>query len=155
MVTKVKKILFTCAYILIIIYLSIYIPSIWGFKPLVVASGSMEPVLKVGGILYYKENKLDNYKKDDILVYKTPNHIVSHRIVDINNGNFMTKGDANNTGDGIINKNQILGKGTNFCIPIIGYYADYVYHHKYLMVITLGLIIVDLINEKYKRKNIN
>ena len=50
MIRKIKDIVLKIIYILITIYLLIFIPSFWGHKPLVVISGSMEPVLKVGGI---------------------------------------------------------------------------------------------------------
>ena len=55
MLVKIKDLIFRIIYILLIIYLLIFIPSLWGKKPLVVISGSMEPTLKVGGILYYEK----------------------------------------------------------------------------------------------------
>ena len=154
LIIRLKNVIIKVFYFLIILYLVIYIPLLWGYKPLVVVSGSMEPILKVGGILYYKNIDLKDFKKEDILVYKTPNHIVSHRIVDINKGNFITKGDANNNIDGVINRFKILGRGTNFCIPIIGYYADFVYNHKFILVISFGLVVIDLVKEKYLKEEI-
>ena len=97
-----KNIIFKVFYILIIIYLIIFIPVLWGKKPLVIISGSMEPILKVGGILYYEKINLDDFKKDDILVYQLNEHIVSHRIVNINEYGFETKGDNNNSNDSYI-----------------------------------------------------
>ena len=97
MLNIIKNISFKIIYILVIIYLIIFIPIIWGYKPLVIVSGSMEPILKVGGILYYKNVSLDEYKKDDILVYRIPDHNVSHRIVEINKNSFLTKGDVNDS----------------------------------------------------------
>ncbi|MFR5856624.1 MAG: signal peptidase I, partial [Bacilli bacterium] len=138
MLIKMKNLIFGVLYILIIIYLLIFIPCLWGHKPLVVISGSMEPTLKVGGILYYEEIDLDDFKADDILVYKTKKHIISHRIVDIVDEGFITKGDANNSIDNnLVNKNQVLGKGTNWSIPYLGYYADFIYTHKYLLYIAI------------------
>lgn len=146
-----KNILFGIIYLLISIYLIIFIPCIIGYKPLIIESGSMEPILRVGGILYYKSIPLNTYKVDDILVYKVPNHIVSHRIIDRNNYYFITKGDQNNTIDSNVYNNQVLGKSSNFSIPYIGYYADYIYHHKYLLVITLLIVIIDYIIERRKK----
>ena len=104
-----KNIIFKVFYILIIIYLIIFIPVLWGKRPLVVISGSMEPILKVGGILYYEKINLDDFKKDDILVYQLNEHIVSHRIVNINEYGFETKGDNNNSNDSyIVDKNKYL-----------------------------------------------
>ena len=67
MLIKIKNFIFSILYVLVIIYLLIFIPSFWGHKPWVVISGSMEPTLQVGGLLYYHEETLDNFKKDDIL----------------------------------------------------------------------------------------
>ena len=146
-----KNILFGIIYLLISIYLIIFIPCIIGYKPLIIESGSMEPILRVGGILYYKSIPLNTYKVDDILVYRVPNHIVSHRIIDRNNYYFITKGDQNNTIDSNVYNNQVLGKSSNFSIPYIGYYADYIYHHKYLLAITLLIVIIDYIIERRKK----
>lgn len=151
MLVKIKDFVFRLVYILLIIYLLIFLPSLWGKKPLVIISGSMEPRLKVGGILYYEKIDLNNFDEGDILVYKTKEHIISHRIVDITEKGFITKGDANNTVDNyLITNNQILGRGTNWSIPFAGYFADYVYSHKYLLYISLGVIILDFCNDTYK-----
>lgn len=151
MLVKIKDFIFRIVYILLIIYLLIFVPSLWGQKPLVVISGSMEPTLKVGGILYYEKINIDDFDEGDILVYQTKEHIISHRIVDITENGFITKGDINNSVDNyLISNEQILGKGTNWSIPFIGYYADYIYSHKYLLYISLGIIIVDLCNDVYK-----
>ena len=151
MLIKIKNVIFRILYVLIIMYLLVFVPCLWGHKPLVVISGSMEPTLKVGGILYYEKMELEDFKINDILVYKTKDHIISHRIVDIVDDGFITKGDANNSVDNnLINKNQVLGKGTNWSIPYIGYYADFIYTHKYLLYISLSIIVVDLLNDFYR-----
>ena len=135
-----KNIIFKVFYILIIIYLIIFIPVLWGKRPLVVISGSMEPILKVGGILYYEKINLDDFMKDDILVYQLNEHIVSHRIVNINEYGFETKGDNNNSNDSyIVDKNNVIGRGNNWSIPYIGYYADFIYNHKYLLIVMIIL----------------
>ena len=67
-----KNLIFSILYILVIIYLLIFVPSLWGQKPLVVISGSMEPTLQVGGLLYYHEEELDNFKlKNKLVVFPT------------------------------------------------------------------------------------
>lgn len=151
MLVRIKDFIFRIVYILLIIYLLVFIPTLWGHKPLVVISGSMEPVLKLGGILYYEKIDVNEFDEGDILVYTTKDHVISHRIVNITDNGFITKGDVNNSVDGeLVNENQILGKGTNWSIPFIGYYADYIYGHKYLLYISLALIIIDLCNDTYK-----
>ena len=150
MFTKIKNFIFRIVYVLIIIYLMIFIPSFWGHKPLVVISGSMEPTLKVGGLLYYHEQNLDDFDRGDILVYQTKEHIISHRIVEQKDNGFITKGDANNSADSnLINNKQVLGKGTNWCIPYLGLYADFIYTHKYLLFISIAILLIDLCYDYY------
>ena len=150
-----KNIIFKVFYILIIIYLIIFIPVLWGKRPLVVISGSMEPILKVGGILYYEKINLDDFKKDDILVYQLNEHIVSHRIVNINEYGFETKGDNNNSNDSyIVDKNNVIGRGNNWSIPYIGYYADFIYNNKYLLIVMIILSYFNIwFNSKKDKKD--
>lgn len=156
MVYKAKQLVFKLIYLLLSIYLIAFIPSIWGYRPLVVISGSMEPTLKVGSLLYYHQKNINSFQENDILVYTTKEHTISHRIVEISKDWFITKGDANQSAD--INRvysSQVLGKGTNWCIPFLGYYTDYIYHHKYLLYISVFLLIVDLLKDfylEYKRR---
>lgn len=150
MITKLKDGVFSILYILGLIYLFTFIPNFWGYKPLVVVSGSMEPTLKVGSIVYYHEK--NDLEKGDILVYKTKNHIISHRVVDKTEFGYITKGDANECNDSnIVENEQILGQGEEWCIPFLGYYADYVYTHKYLLFIVVSVIIIDLLFDYYKK----
>ena len=150
----IKEIFVRILYILLLIYLLIFVPSIWGYKPLVIISGSMEPTLKVGGILYYKEIGYDKYKKEDIVVFKSNKYLISHRIIETNNIGFITKGDANKNADSnILTVNKILGKGTNWSIPYIGYYADFIYKNKIYLYITLVILIVNSLIDYYVEKD--
>lgn len=153
MLRIIENIIVKILYLLILLYLIIFVPIFWGYKPLVIISGSMEPILKVGGILYYEEYNINDFKKDDILVFKTKYHIISHRIINREDNSFVTKGDANeNIDKNKVRINQILGKGTNFSIPYIGYYADFIYHHKYLLFISVLFIIFDYLNDSTLKK---
>ena len=152
MLVKIKNCIFKIIYILVIIYLLIFVPTIWGQKPLVVISGSMEPTLNVGGILYYHDKDYQDYEVGDILVYQLEDHKITQRIYDVTENGIITKGDANNTYDNLlVSKNQILGQGTDWCIPFLGYYADFIYTHKYLLWICLIIILVDMIVDKKKK----
>lgn len=152
MFIRFKDFILRIMHILIIIYLLVFVPIFWGWYPLVVISGSMEPTLNVGGLLYYHEYKIEDFKEDDILVYQTPTNIISHRIVEVTDDGFITKGDANNTNDSkLINKN-ILGIGTQWCIPFLGYYADFIYHHKWILFVSVAILLIDLLNELYRNR---
>ena len=152
MIGRIKNCIFKIIYILVVIYLLVFIPTIWGQRPLVVISGSMEPTLNVGGILYYHRKNINDFKINDIVVYQLNDHIISHRVYDITNNGIIAKGDANETYyDLLITKDKILGGGTNWCSPFIGYYTDYIYRHKYLLMISIGIILIDMIFDKKKK----
>ena len=68
----------------------------------------MEPSLKVEDIIIIKEN--DNYKENDIITYKKDEEYITHRIISIKENIVITKGDANNTEDDPISKQDIVGK---------------------------------------------
>lgn len=93
------------------------LPMPFGFGMTVVLSGSMEPELSVDDLLIV--TPLDTYEVGDVVVYQTQRTAVVHRIVAINGDKIITRGDANNTDDDPITKENIKGK-VIFAIPFIG-----------------------------------
>lgn len=97
---------------LLIILLLIFILYIMNFKLFIVASGSMEPTLKVNELILVKSQK--EYRIGDIITFydETLDATTTHRIVDIDtNGEITTKGDYNNTEDNNkITNEKIIGK---------------------------------------------
>ncbi len=81
--------------------------SIFGYSFFKVATGSMEPNISENDIIIVKDN--GEYKVDDVITYKENDSYITHRIIAINSDNIITKGDANNTNDDAINKDQVLG----------------------------------------------
>lgn len=91
-------------------------------KPFVVTSGSMDPAVTTGSIIYAVRQK--EYKIGDIIAFSDDKENISHRIVGMTiiNGEkyFSTKGDANSQVDeDLITQNNIYGKVTTH-IPFIG-----------------------------------
>lgn len=80
----------------------------------------MEPTIMTGDVIVVK-GQMD-YKVRDVTTFKdSNNHIVTHRVIEIKNGVFVTKGDANRTTDnGNIQFNQIIGKVV-FILPKLGF----------------------------------
>lgn len=85
------------------------LPGILGFKRYVIESGSMEPAIKTGSVVYSKPADAEDLEVGDIITYKPPadsgvNELVTHRIHSIHPGAgrapaFRTKGDANESPD--------------------------------------------------------
>lgn len=80
-----------------------------GYSCLKVISGSMSPDIMEGENIIIK--KCNNYEIGDIITYLYNDEIITHRIVEIKNDLYYTKGDLNNTVDfNPIEYNQIYGK---------------------------------------------
>lgn len=81
-----------------------YVPSIFEYKMMTVLSGSMDPGIKAGDVIFAKSIDADSVKIGDVITYKTENNdLITHRVtnVKIENKNiyFITKGDSNNVED--------------------------------------------------------
>ena len=105
-----------------------------GIQSFVVLTGSMQPAIPAGSIVYTRKTRLSarqaqNYEKGDVITFRHGNVIVTHRIyakiAKVNEKNakevfYQTKGDANKTVDqGLTAQKDILGKSI-FYVPFIG-----------------------------------
>lgn len=90
-----------------------------GIQSFVVLTGSMEPNLPMGSVVYTKPTQ--KYSKGDVIAFKSADRTITHRIVDVKGGKtFITKGDANNTGDSDpVSSASIIGKQVLF-VPYLG-----------------------------------
>ena len=119
----------------ILLCLALAAPRLAGIKTFVVISGSMEPAIPVGSMVYSKAVDPKTLETGDVIVFyssKAPQGggtgeviPVTHRVVlnDTTNGEITTKGDANEKND--ISKVTYLnveGK-VIFHIPQMGYLA--------------------------------
>jgi len=99
-----------------------------GFKPSVVASGSMTPSINVGDLAITVPTNLQSIKPGDIIEYLRNNEFITHRVVAIENINgatiFITKGDANNASDAPVPESAVTGK-VIYIIPKLGWVSIY------------------------------
>lgn len=83
---------------------------IGGYATLEVVSGSMEPTIRTGDLIIINQRKKE-YQENDIVTFVDVNgSFVTHRIVGMTNGGYLTKGDANKSVDpGYVRKEKIVG----------------------------------------------
>jgi len=93
------------------------LPKIFGFSQIIVISGSMQPVIEAGDLIIIKEQAA--YNEDDIVTYRKNQVLITHRVVETNMSEVVTKGDANNTNDDPVALSDIEGKVV-LCIPSAG-----------------------------------
>ncbi len=87
------------------------LPTVFGSGSAVVLSGSMEPELPVGALLFI--HREDHYEVGEIVTYEDEyGNLVTHRLVSLENGEAVTRGDVNNTNDAPFPASKILGKVT-------------------------------------------
>ena len=108
-----------------IFLLGILAASLVGIRPYVVRSGSMEPAIKTGSVVFVNERAdYNELAPGDIIVFENGGTKVTHRILSIQADGIETKGDNNTTTDGITTtKNNFTGK-VFYWIPGIGFLLD-------------------------------
>lgn len=97
-----------------------------GVRALVVQSGSMEPNISVGSVVFTHPTQ-QNYHPNDIITFAhsgRKNVLVTHRVVEVkkvgSTTSFVTKGDANEEADGEqVPVKDVVGK-VIFSVPVIG-----------------------------------
>ena len=82
------------------------VPTIGGYAPLIVLTGSMEPEIMSGDLIIVKQIEEGDVQVGDVIAFFDPDgngtSIVTHRVVEIVDEeelSFRTRGDANNTDD--------------------------------------------------------
>lgn len=123
---KVNSILTTVLCIVMVILAgTLIIPKCLGHQSYIVLSGSMEPVIKTGALVFVNDTDTDNLQENDIITFQIGENIITHRIHEITEDGFITKGDANETVDyAPVSKKQIVGKYM-LSIPYLGYFVSW------------------------------
>lgn len=80
------------------------IPSVFGWKPFIVLSGSMEDTIMPGDLILTKEIDALELKEGDVISFRTNKYtVITHRIINIvdeeGERKYYTKGDNNNSAD--------------------------------------------------------
>lgn len=93
--------IFTVVYLAVLLGLTV--PLIFGYRVYAVLSGSMEPELPVGSVIYVAPQEYESIEVGDVITYKMNNGrtVITHRVIEKNQQEqmFYTKGDANGTPD--------------------------------------------------------
>ena len=101
------------------------LPRLLGCQLYAVISGSMEPAVSVGSLVYVRQVQPETVQKDDIIAfYGTVDSgaVILHRVVENRtvDGSFLTKGDANAQPDlSPVRYDRVLGKAER-TVPHLG-----------------------------------
>ena len=103
----------------------------FGLQTHTVESGSMEPTLKVGGMIICKSTPVSNIEVGDIIGFNAQdNEKVTHRVIEISDKSgklwFQTKGDANEDPDpDLISPTRDTVDRVIFHIPYLGFISSF------------------------------
>lgn len=161
LISKIFKVSSYCVFGLIIC-LSLFVmtlrflgetPSIFGYSFYFVLTESMEPEIMSGDMILGRQVDPDHLQIGDVITYQGDtgsfrDKIITHKIVEIDDGIFTTKGVANDIPDPPIHGGQIMSKyvGT---IPFAGKIFSVInskYGFIFLIVTPLMLLIVNEIS---------
>ncbi len=103
---------------------------LFGLKGFVVLSGSMEPTYHTGSVIYVKSVDVNSLEVGQpVTFHLSGKTVATHRIIEVvkENGNvrYRTKGDANETADGLIDAEKVIGTPV-FSIPYLGFALSYI-----------------------------
>ena len=111
--------------LVILVAAPISLPRFFGVQGYNVISGSMEPTISVGSIVYVKAQNFNELSEGDIIAFESGASVVTHRIISIDESQMLitTKGDANENEDFTpVAYTNVLGKVIGH-IPFIGMIA--------------------------------
>lgn len=72
---------------------------LFGYKPVYILTGSMEPTLREKGICVVKQCGYDDVEVNDIIMYQIEDKTITHRVVEKTEEGIRTKGDNNDVQD--------------------------------------------------------
>lgn len=117
----------TCLISICIIWFAV---GVFPIYPSVIATGSMEPMIKPGDIILVDKitdvEEINNLKINDVIQFKRDGILISHRIIEIKDDDeeglqFKTKGDNNSVSDPNLVKPQDVKGTIKYIVPKIGW----------------------------------
>lgn len=122
-------------------------PDLFGYKSMIVLSGSMEPTIMKGDLIIVKKVNSNYLKAKDIIAFRNKDKtITSHRIIKVDKIDsklyFKTKGDNNNTMD----EDVVVAKDVEGIyvsrIPELGNFLMYIQTIQGFITVTMFLLLI-------------
>ena len=156
--SRIFKIVYTVFVIIFTIFIASYLlficlerKTIFDYAFYIVPDNSMQGSYSKNDVVVAKKiDKLILEVGNDIVYYGNAGglegRLIIHRITSIDNGIIKTKGDANNSVDSLnLTYSSILGVDSNFYVPYVGYFIQYVNEHLYLVAIVVTILILEFL----------
>lgn len=122
----------------------------FGYSFFEIKSASMAETIDIGDCIIVKLTK--RVKLKDIITYELDGEYVTHRITEVRNGSYITRGDANNTEDDKpVSRDQVVGKVVKI-IPKFGIIRKTIFNKVVLIALIITLYISNLVIKKNKEE---
>ena len=122
------------------IMICVLICQIAGLKPVIVMSGSMEPAIRTGSLAFIDTCEREIFK-GDVISFTSGGLMVTHRVIEITEQGYRTKGDNNDDPDaGIVKASSVEGK-ILFSIPGLGRFLKTIVLPSGIMVTLLYILL--------------
>ncbi len=127
-----------------------------GYSAFEVVTGSMSGSIEIGDVILVKLiEPSEPVAEGDIVVFTQNTTLVTHRIIKVDGNQITTKGDANNTQDDPIRREQIIGKVTKV-IPNVKMWKEIILTPKVIIPSSITIILLWIFfsydTEKIKKK---
>lgn len=107
----------------------LWAPKLFGITPFIVQSGSMEPVIHTGSVVYIQKTDTEPQEGDIVAYLAGDGLAVVHRVIGRGETGYITKGDANSAPDMVETApSQIIGSYRT-AVPRAGYLLAGVQSH--------------------------
>lgn len=103
-------------------FLPLTVPRLMGYEIYEVVSGSMEPEIPVGSVIYVKAAQPEEVEAGDVIAFNKGGSVITHRVEENHyvEGEFVTKGDANQEEDvEPVAYSSLIGKVERH-VPVLG-----------------------------------
>ncbi len=142
--------------IVILLCIPLTLPRLFGCQIYNVVSGSMEPDIPTGSLVYVQRAEAAKIARGDVIAFYGENDtgaIITHRVVknQVVSGQFITKGDANEKEDlSPVSYDRFIGE-VSFHMPVLGSVLAYVatlYGKITVAVLVLAAILLRIVGDK-------
>ena len=123
-------------------------PSIMGYTPLVVTSGSMSPTFDVQDLIFVEQSTdISALEEGTIICYKYGSNLVTHRIAEVileeeTVLHYITQGDANSSPDADpVTPTQVVGVYRTHSKPL-GAFVSFFMEHRWIANVVILLILL-------------
>ncbi|MBD5515734.1 MAG: signal peptidase I [Lachnospiraceae bacterium] len=109
--------------LVIVSCLPLTVPRLSGYEIYEIVSGSMEPEIPVGSVIYVKNVQPEDIEEEDVIAFWSGSTVIAHRVRQnkVVEGEFVTKGDANAAEDlRAVSYSELIGRVV-YHFPVAGH----------------------------------